>query len=67
MWFELYQDTCSRTRDPWRWRLWHSSDAVVAVCAQGYPDEESCRTAILELRGVSPNTPIRTKRRARPR
>ncbi|GJI89707.1 hypothetical protein RugamoR1_28700 [Rugamonas sp. R1(2021)] len=60
MWFELYEDGCKRTKEPWRWRL-RSGDLVVALSVEGYPDEEQCRCAVKALTRISVKTPIRTR------
>lgn len=49
MWFELYQDSCRTTREPWRWRLLASQDSVLALAACGYTSEEACREALTTL------------------
>jgi uncharacterized protein YegP (UPF0339 family) len=65
MWFELYKDSCRQTKEPWRWRLRDSDETVLAVSTKGYPDEDTCRSAILLLNAISLTTPMMTRPRAR--
>lgn len=60
MWFELYEDGCKNTKEPWRWRL-RSGDLVVALSVGAYSDEDRCRGAVRELTCISPDTPIKTR------
>ena len=63
MWFELYEDSCSITKEPWRWRLREGGGAVVALSTVGYCTEDECRQAVQDLKMISPKTPIQTRRR----
>ncbi|MFS2136423.1 DUF1508 domain-containing protein [Duganella sp. Dugasp56] len=65
MWFELYEDSCSTTKEPWRWRLRDGGGAVVALSTEGYCTEDECRQAVQDLKMISPKTPIQTRRRGR--
>jgi uncharacterized protein YegP (UPF0339 family) len=63
MWFEIYEDSCQVTKEPWRWRLRDNSGAVVALSTAGYPSESECRQAVQTLKTISPMTPIQTRHR----
>jgi uncharacterized protein YegP (UPF0339 family) len=67
MWFEIYEDCCRQTKEPWRWRLNSRDGVVVATSVSGYIDEESCRLAIAELKVVSINTPVKKRSQERPK
>lgn len=67
MLFELYQDCCPTTNEHWRWRLLSSNGGVVALSTTGYTTEEECRQAVIDLKKISVNTPIQTRRSYRPR
>jgi uncharacterized protein YegP (UPF0339 family) len=66
MHFELYKDCCPTTKEHWRWRLLSSDGAVVALSTAGYATEDGCRQAVIDLKKISVNTPIETRRSQRP-
>ncbi|GJI93119.1 YegP family protein [Duganella hordei] len=63
MWFELYEDSCPITKEPWRWRLRDNGGSVVALSTTGYCSEADCRQAVQDLQMISPKTPIQTRSR----
>jgi uncharacterized protein YegP (UPF0339 family) len=66
MWFEIYEDSCRKTTERWRWRL-REQDQVVAASTAGYADETACRNAIASLRELPLETPMKTRERSRKR
>jgi uncharacterized protein YegP (UPF0339 family) len=66
MHFELYKDCCPMTKERWRWRLLSGDGTVVALSSNGYGTEDECRLAVIDLKKISPNTPIETRRSLRP-
>lgn len=62
MWFELYRDSQSgvsgRQAGEWRWRLRLGQTNVLAVCCEGYKNEQDCIGAIASVIMANVATPI---------